>query len=378
MKRVRFIVLLLLIFIFSYFLFNLKTYSYEDVYYYDDLKIGDFIPNNSTIIVDYDYHDASMFYRKYAYICYYSSLEDEDNLDYRGLQSVKCYEVSINSKEKISDYKTIYENESFVYDGWEVVAVKNNYIYLEPTSFKSSIEIIPTKDNEYTLKGNCKNEENALNKWYIFKNVSAFTESELSDSVWDYENNLLLLSEFKNHDLGYTDEVKFTFEAEKGDILYFESKLYLDDYYSYAENLQDNLTIYLDDESILLSESDFYKKNYYVIDNDGFHELKFVFEKNKSDFSYLHLKNLRTLSYIGDESKLNLDKVNNGDNVYYEVSCNDYIMSGELEVLKEEIVDDVIDNNPPTKDYIYKYVILMCLSLLVILVLIWSIKYKRL
>ena len=64
------------LFVLLFLLFGSFSYSYENIYLFDDLKTGDFLLNGTTIIIDYDYHNASMYYEENVYICYQPYEED--------------------------------------------------------------------------------------------------------------------------------------------------------------------------------------------------------------------------------------------------------------------------------------------------------------
>lgn len=375
-KRRLFILGLFLCFCFGFI--GLFTYSYEDTYLFDDLKQGDFLLNGVSILTDYDYHNASMIYEEKVNICYSSFIEDTENLDRTGLPSLRCIEIASRSREKISTYQDIYGTD-YSFKGWVVVSVAHNSIYLEPADEGAEILVKPTEENQYTLEARCIDGTNALNKWYQYEEIEEPVFSNTNSSLWNYAKKQLRYSEFDTHATDYTETVTFTFTANKGQLLFFESRLFLKDYSSSNLNLQDTLLVSLDGERLSLNESDFYQKNYYTISSDGEHTLQFSFQKGKSAFSYMHVKNLRVLTYLGDAASLDVSSLEDGDLLYYETLCGDYLMSGVTHVVKEEVkeIEPVPDSNPPTKDVIYKYMVLAGISLVLVLFLLFRIKYKR-
>ena len=105
------------------------------------------------------------------------------------------------------------------------------------------------------------------------------------------------------------------------------------------------------------------------------------FKKNNGKFSYVHLRNLRILTYLGDADSLDITNLNNEDQIYYEVYCDDYVMSGETIVVKDvvpEIDQDLDDDNPETSDSFYKYIIFSSILLVIVIILLWRRKYTRL
>ena len=374
----RRIILLFLLMLFSVLLIGLKTYSYDDIFLFDDLKVDDFIPNKATILTDYDYHDASMNYEEEVYLCYTAAVGDEDNVDYRGLPRNSCYKVENNSKVIVSTYQEVFESDKYKFNGWVVSSTRSNYVYLEPADEGFHIEIKPDKTNNYTLEGYCASGNYATNKWYKYVDVNKTDIG--NDSVWEYKDDVLILNEFSLKDDDYEEKLTFNFKAAKNDILYFESKLFFRPYYGSVDE-KDELLIYLDGEEIILDESDFYQKNYYVIEDDGEHILELHFKKNNGKFSYVHLRNLRILTYLGDADSLDITNLNNEDQIYYEVYCDDYVMSGETIVVKDvvpEIDQDLDDDNPETSDSFYKYILFSSILLVIVIILLWRRKYTRL
>ncbi|MGN1372353.1 MAG: hypothetical protein ACI4XM_08795 [Candidatus Coprovivens sp.] len=366
------------LFIIFFFLFGSFSYSYEDIYLFDDLKIGDFLLNGTTIIIDYDYHDASMYYEENVYICY-QPYEKDVNVYYP-----YCEEVPSRSKVNISNYQEVFGND-FSFEGWIVSSAINNSLYIKPASSGSEIVVRPNFENEYTLEMRCINSVNPLNKWYKYEIIDNISLEGNVSLLWNFDSDELVFREFSTNPIDYIDTFTLSFSANKDQILFFESKLFLKDYYS-SSNMQDEMIVLLDGEELNVLESDFYHKNYFVIPSDGDHTLSFEFKKVKSAFSYMHVKNLRILSYLGDANQLDISNLDNEDLIYYEAICDDYLMSGNTNIVKEEIeLESDIDNennkendhNPSTEDYVVTYFVISFIAFLFLLFIIMRIKYKN-
>ena len=367
------------LFVLFFLLFGSFSYSYENIYLFDDLKTGDFLLNGTTIIIDYDYHNASMYYEENVYICYQPYEEDVS------VYYPYCEEVPSRSKANISNYQEVFGND-FSFDGWIVSSVTNNTVYIKPAFNGSEIVIKPNYENEYTLETRCLNSSNSSNKWYKYETIDNKSLEDNVSLLWNFSDDELIFSEFSTNPTDYVETFTLSFSANKDQILFFESKLFLKDYYS-SSNMQDEMIVLLDGEELNVLESDFYHKNYFVIPSDGEHTLSFEFKKVKSAFSYMHVKSFLILTYLGNNNQLDITPLNNGDLIYYEATCDDYLMSGNTSVVKEEMESEPdIDNennkendyNPSTEDYVVTYFVLSFITFLFLLFIIIRIKYKKL
>lgn len=363
------------IFLFTIFVFTLglllqfKTYSYEDVYYFDELKVGDFLPNGSTVISNVDYHEKSMHYSDVVYLRYYSYLGDLENLEYSGAQVLRDFPISTKSRDVVRTYQEIYETENFSFAGWIVVGVKNNEVYLEPADEGADIITKPSDSNDYLLEATCIDGTDASHLWYKYEDITQY-QIDKGASAWQWNNGEISFRTFNTIRSGYTTKITFTFQANQDSVLYFESRAFANPLDAeYHSTTADQFKMVLDGTEVEIDNHDFYRKNYYELLSDGEHTLEFVFTRGKSAFAYAYFKNLRILTYLGDGEKLDTTLLNNNDKIYYEALCADYKMSGET-IVKKEVVEipEPEDDNPNTFDGISIYLLVISISLLCLFV----------
>lgn len=377
-KRISTFIFLIAISILSIIAITNKSSYANQTYYLDDLKIGDFLEPNSTIIINFDYHGYSGGgdgYTKKVYFDYCLSYDNCISLNRETAMINENYTVS-SLPEDLINTKAI---------GWEVDDIYGSHISLIPVTSYSLFTTLPSSENDYTVAAQIKNSQVGNYMWYLV--------SEPKYNITTNMGELLIENDKETYfqDIGTfitnsTYTIEYNLEAEKDDIISFDVKTWM----GYAKILStlnsitltvDGINFDIEDnrtcQSYCHQKNELYETFRYRVTESGTHTILVTFNTantdttNKYFSSYFHLKNLKILKLINIGSKLDTTNLSNNTNVYYEaIGLNGYILSNELTYTKEEIKEP---ENPDTGSFIN-------ISLIIILILsifILSIKNKR-
>ena len=376
MKRIRknllfcFIVIILS---FGIVLFSNKTYminTFKGEYIYvEDLKVGDFIENGAVLYVSSGYHFVSG-----------RSLHNKVWLCFAKGNYLKCSwedsEVSMNSSYKVLSYDEHFGVNS-EYDGWVFKGIYNSDLVFVPSNAKSVITQNPNMDNDYEVCGKCTVEGEVEYNWFKEFNITDYSVSSDTDEKIELESSdgILLLDRTEvNEDNDIV--ITFEFEANKGDIISFETRG--SSSFNYAAswnqptNYEDNgllKEVYLNDNKVLtLSDNYLFNRSEIKVNKTGVQKLQFVLEDayyySKAFGLTFYIKDLKLLSFINNGDKLDYSKVKYNDTLSYSMICPDgYLINDSFvfdkEVIKDDESDDLkenekeenaVGNNDNTKD----------------------------
>lgn len=373
--------------VFLFLFMYLKSYTYaneENVYYFDDLKIGDYIPYNSYVVLSKDYHFCSgMDLTSYVRVSY---------LPMNGISYQAVYET-YTSSFSVSNYETVFgENEdgSAFMTGWMVASVvsskdsRDSVVYLKPVNVYSEITTVPSSVNEYSVSASCFDQSNAIYSWYRANSINKYS-SQSSDGMEvpiNINGNVIKIGGFSDKKIGYTATVSFTFEANKGDILSFDTRGAFNMYYDYAptnRGMIDLITIQIDGKEESLYPTNLFTNHSYTLSSSGEHTLTIVLNKryegsytNDSGSYYpqdlfLYIKDLKVMTLVNQGDRLDTKKINNGDTLYYMSTCDDGYVMGKSMLYTNAASNQIEDNkNPNTKNGLLVSIVVFFISIILL------------
>ncbi|MGN1372352.1 MAG: hypothetical protein ACI4XM_08790 [Candidatus Coprovivens sp.] len=350
---------------------NLTYANLDNVYYYEDLHVGDFIPYGSTILTTVDYHgycgntyynDGSSVeytdgYLNYVYIAY----------KYTNLSYDKEFLLLNNSSHEV---KTVYDfvssyNPDFndKYIGWVVYKIKAPYVYLEAVTDYSKINSTPSLDNAYTIDTSFVDSDGSLSKnsWYRITDINDY---EINNNFWVKENDLFRFRNTGIYASGTSYALSFKFDAKAGDIISFDTRAGLgwrsstDSYVIKLNGVTIPDPIGVDTSTPNVSQTnDLYVTTRLSVIDSGEQTLNFIYYNNGQVYepnnyllyTYGYVKNLFVMSLLNEGEQLDTSLVDDGDKIYY-VSESDsgIILDQHLTYISpssNEIVDDSSDDS---------------------------------
>lgn len=219
---------------------NFTYANSNQVYYLEDLKEGDYLPYGSVILTTEDYHGYSgAFYDydgvhysegyiNYARVSYYQDEFCFFNYSYLSCKGKYAGDyIDIHSSYSIKEFSSLFEEEDS-YVGWVVKEVYGSTVSLLPVSDYSKINRTPALDNSYTIDTYFVNTESGLvaNSWYLIRDIDAY-EIEGED-FWTKEENVFHFRNTGTYPVGETYTLSFTFSAEAGNIVTFDTRSWWD------------------------------------------------------------------------------------------------------------------------------------------------------
>ena len=394
---------------------NLTYANLDNVYYLEDLRVGDFIPYGSTILTTIDYHGYSGSYyiaengeKKYSggYInnahLYYQNFMQGCNYDKEYLGS--CFTIDTimnNSSYDLKTFSDVVHSSSSAEDeyiGWVVYKTYSSTVYLEPVSDYSKINNTPSLDNSYMIDTYFVDSDESLieNSWY---RVTEINDYNIDNDFWIKDNNLFRFRNTGIYDTNTSYVLSFKFDAEEGDIVSFDIRgglgylvrksIGVDEFIIefngnvVSDPLGISCNFYSTDTASCHQKNDLYVTTRLSVTDSGEQTLTFtyinngqVYDSSKiSLYTYGYVKNLRVLSLLNEGKQLDTTLVKDGDVLYY-MSVGDgiYILDQYLtytslsnEDVSNEVVDDEEDkvDNPITFDYIcfFLIAIIICLTI---------------
>ncbi len=333
------------------FLVNQKVIFAEDskVFYFDDLSVGDYIPNGSTIIVGQDYSDYSGFDVRKVTFGYYAA--DGHRPSYLS------DELGINSSYAVKSYDALFGETNQNYSGWVVKYLGNYSVSLEP-SIGGVVEVAkPSENNDYTLELDGEVDEI---KWYKYEDLENFS-TDSDNSLWTKDGDTWI---FRNFDVssgtlktstGYKEKV--TFDIPASEKLYMGTKYSLCDYY-----MCDTFNGMIDDNTFVTNTSDAcgsspYRVQLFDFDDAENHILTFEYEQQQSIYTYFHLDAMTLTDLNQSEATLDTTDLQDGDKIFYMAKSGTQTFKGKFVVKKES------EPIPDTADSILNYVILGIISI---------------
>ena len=330
MKRV-----LCLMFFLFIFIGNVNASS---IFRVDDLKEGTFIEYSSKLSLNDDYTNDYGTYKNSVTIIYLPDVNDKENFekysvlkpkDNDFIYGTKTFELKINDNLDVGSYEDIFGIKLEKFNGWivkniDAVGDKNSNIeiVLRPYNFENKDV---SKYNSYTICEDCVGNKGNY-EWYSYVNI---TEEHLNNSsstsdILDYENNVWAFNSLEKLD---DDKafISFKFDANKGDIISFDSKISLVN----DNKFFGNIYYELDNSKFSLEKSILYKENRLVIDKDGTHVLKFVINNydGKIDNNvFAYFKNIKILTLINDEESLEEAKLVGSEKIMYQGMTSDGVV----------------------------------------------------
>ena len=304
-KFIIFNVVFIMIFIIFIFIVNLNYYkgNIKNIYQYDSLKNGNYLPFESMIVGDsYIYgifntsKDKDIYFTSYgqtqihlrACYCKDDTCIEEKRCDL----AVPMNKTGHTSgfKYKIFNYKDIF-NGSNKYTGWKVYLQPVNYMDVYKDYIESligtyyDIYLIPTNDSNNTL---------ITDKKYYNK---LDYEVKLKDGNWKESNNVL-------ESIDGEGIYSIRFSAKKGDIITFDIKTTAPSLEILLNNKNINDDIKLNNNIKTNENIGIYKTKIYEIKEDGDYILTFKDNKLENDnntkyyyyYKYTYLRNINILS----------------------------------------------------------------------------------
>lgn len=300
-----------------------------NVYRVDDLKEGVFLYNNSKLQMYEDYSNEYGNYKNSISVIFLPDSKDEKNFkkyfvfelkDEDFIYGTKKVLLKNNSSMTIDSYKDIFGVELENVNGWiikniDTVGKEDSDIEIVLEPYFYDVEDAG-KLNAYTICEDCVGNFGEYS-WYKY---TSLTEKHLSKSfntnkVLNYENNVWAFNSLENLNKEET-YITFEFEANKGDIISFDSKVGLGvEGYNFG-----NFYYELDGEQYYLNNSTFYKNNRVEIKKSGTHNLKFVVKSSDelNENVYAYFKNIRVLTLINEEQSLAEGKLSGNEKIMYE------------------------------------------------------------
>ncbi len=330
------------------FLVNQKVIFAEEsnVFYFDELSVGDYIPNGATIIVGQDYYHGSGDYINRVEIHYL-----DDGEYYASPENIDG--IGANSSYAIKTYETLFENVDDGYSGWEIEQVWENKIELSPSTL-GVVEIAsPSENNDYTLELDGDIDEI---KWYKYENLEEIS-TDSDNSLWTKDGDTWILRNFDvstntvKAPVGYKEKVTFDFNG--GEKVYFGTKYTFYDYYG-----DNRLSGTLDENSIFnIGSSSIYERKIIDLADSEKHSLTFEYEQKNDSSSYFHLDAMVLTDLNQSEATLDTTDLQDGDKVFYMAKSGTQTFKGKLVVKKEG------EPIPDTADSILNYIILGIISI---------------
>ena len=318
----------------------------EGVYYADDLKIGDIIPNGAKIIANIDYHDASGRYADYVYLRYIPAKEDTKN--YFESRNYSDFRVDYLSTCYIGNYTYSYEPGFTTDEACEEKYGESSYQdYSDFNSFT-----ICNSGNAFhtgTLKNyTCDLEKIQSNEQYtVLDYETYFKDSNLKFTGWQVVNldaNMIYLEPINdsnkiNQTPSSTNDwtIDTTLGNKNGSTNKWYKYTVIDDYEFYQSN--QNI------ENIWKYENGIYS----IMDNNtgnanDEYSVTFTFDAKKDDIVYFDLK------YYGYRSGYGENYYPNDTHCVHEY-CGDY-----YKMYTSFYLDDIsLDEIPQTDFYKTNY-----------------------
>ena len=359
MKRIRknllfcFIVIILS---FGIVIFSNKTYmvnTFEGEYIYvEDLKVGDFIENGAVLYMSENHHFISgSKFSNIVYLCFSKS----DSLECNWRDDSIVY---LESDYTVSSYADVF-GEDVNYDGWVFKGISSNhYLVFVPSSEKTMITQVPNLDNYYEVSGKCTVEGKVEYNWFKEFNITNYSVSSDTDEKieLDFSDNVFLLNRTSfNEDNEII--ITFEFEANKGDLISFDSRgsssFNYEASWKAPTNYENNgllKEVYLNGERVMtLGDYHLYKLSEIKVSKSGLQKLQFVLKDayyySKAFGLTFYIKDLKLLSFISNGDKLDYSKVEYNDRLSYSMICPDgYLINDSFVFDKEVIKDDESDD----------------------------------
>lgn len=379
----------ILFFVIMIFVITIKVNA-ATIYRVDDLKEGVFIEDNSKIHMYEDYSNEYGNYKNNVSIIFLPDVKDEKNFDKYFVFKLKDEDfiygtknvlLKSNSSMEIGSYKEIFGVEIKNFNGWIVKNIdavgkedSDIEIVLEPYYYD---EEDASKINAYTICEDCIGSFGEYS-WYKY---TSLTDANLSKSfntnkVLNYENNVWAFNSLENLNKEET-YITFEFNANKGDIVSFDSKIGLgvDNHYF------GNIYYELDGEQHYLEQSVFYNNNRLKIKKSGKHSLKFVVKNgdkiNKNIYAYF--KNLKVLTLINEDQSLAEGKLSGNEKIMYEgMTSHGVVVADTMNYERSEQYLNQLSEveNPETNSL--KLIILIIGIIIGFVVLIYTFRKARL
>ncbi|MGN1372348.1 MAG: hypothetical protein ACI4XM_08770 [Candidatus Coprovivens sp.] len=362
MNSKKIIVTSLIVFLLSVFLVSIinKTYSVEsqNVVYVEDLKVGDFVPFGTKLIIRDNYHCYSS--AEHGLLCNNVYLIFFDNtLDVKYSHFVS----GVKEEYLVGSYYDYFAEESDVV-GWVFNGFSFNTfdsLSFIPVSSYSDISKKPEISNDYLISAECVSTNNISYSWYFVKNINDYSiysyDNTLIKNIND--NNLFFEEELSSED--ETDDliISYDIDASKGDIIDFESRGGFK-YCNLDERCRGSVFDLIDfDKSIY--ESSLYIDNSIVLDKD-LDVLSF-----RLVGSYGYIRNLKVLTFINEGNQLDLSKVSKGDVVLSKITCGDSYQISSVPLTIDKDYKNGNNNssskNPNTSVFL-KYMLILLIILL--------------
>lgn len=364
--------------------------SATSVYRVDDLKEGLFLNNDTKLHMYEDYINEYGKYKNSVSIIFLPDVKDKENFEKYFVFKEDGNDFVFGTKKEV-----LKNNSSIVIGSYEdVFGVKldkvNGWIIKNIDAFgyeDSDIEIVlepyyfemedASTINAYTICEDCVGNFGEYS-WYKYTSI---TDEHLSKSfniadVLNYENNVWAFNSLENlkKDEAY---ITFEFEAKKGDIISFDSKIGLGIDNSYLGNIYYEL----DGKPYVLEHSVFFLNNRIEIDKSGSHTLKFIVKKedgiNKNIYAYF--KNIKVLTFINDEQGLAEGKLSGNEKIMYEAMTSHGVVVTDNIVYErsEQYLNQLSEvKNPETNSL--KMILLIVAVLIGFVVLIYTFRKIRL
>ena len=331
----------------------------DNVYYLDELQIGQFIPNGTTLVGVHKYYTSGRS-ENYAILSF-----SGNNVILEG-----------NNTHIVKEYEYYASGISEKYNGWIVdgfdVGDDANKIYLSPSNKTTELKM-----EEYEIIDACDDNDNKTTSWYKSKEITDVVIETTDKSYWNIdENSYGIAFEYgKTIPTDFTAKISFKFSAKKGDYLsinykqattetYRLNKVNGDDYIEVEKKTLDHSNFkqfqYVGNMKIEIKESGEYE---FIID-----ELSFI-KYNWPDTAYFYLKNPQVISIINNGNKLDETNLDSNEELYYECKCsNGYIYKDTINYHKQEEPSEEIKNPETNGNLLYIGVLLTLFTSVALLI----------
>lgn len=377
------------------------TYANEsNVYYLEDLKVGDVLPYESIILTTEDYHGYSGFYydhedKKYTagYINYASIFYcvGSESCGHTFGFGGENDDIGIHSTYTVRDYMSLFGTDND-YIGWIVKDVYSSSIYLEPVSDYSKINRTPALDNSYTIDTYFAFSDNSLvaNYWFSVRDIADYKIE--GESFWIKDNNVFHFRNSGNYTKGDVYRLTFTFSAMEGEVVTFDTRSWL----GYHDS-KDTFEIAFNGESLSLptgrhcsygsceQSADLYETVYLPIEESGEQTLSFTYSvigdvvqsANYGTYTYGYVRGVSVLSFVNEGKMLDTSLVNEGGMLYYmSIGENGYTLGERLVYTDKKEVEEEqtpVIENPTTVDCI----LFVCCAFLLSVFILKRVDFKK-
>lgn len=331
-----------------------RTYSIDsqNVIYVEDLKVGDFVPFGTKLIISDNYH------------CY-SGLSDGKNCDYvsflffdKTLDVKYSYRVDSVSKEYLarSYYDYFAEDTDFI--GWIFDGFGSNVeLSFIPVSSYSSIIEEPEVDNNFLISADCISTNKTTYSWYFVKNINDYSVYSFDNKlIKNVNGNNLFFEEGLDSNIDSDDLiVSYDVDVSKGDIIEFETRGGTR-YCNLVEKCREKV-FDLIEHDISIYESSLYNDNSITFNKD----LDVLSFRLTGEYGYI--RNMKVLTLINEGNQLDLSKVGKGDIVISKATCGDGYHMYSVPLIIDENYN--FANNPNTSVFL-SYLLIVGLVLFIL------------